>query len=155
MERGVAFDVVVLLPLSRIYLAPTYLRRASDMDQSPPILDLAALERLQDDVGDVQIVRRFMTRFLEVLDDRLERLRAACSEHQAEGLWNVSSGLRVSSTMLGAASLAECCAHLQSVADDGDFAAVECDVIELRDRAVATRTEILGVLHRYQDEPSR
>jgi signal transduction histidine kinase/DNA-binding response OmpR family regulator len=80
-----------------------------------------ALEKLRDlETDDHQgVVQRVMSSFLDSSPLLLEDLRQACEHRDAEGLRRASHALKSASAIVGAVSLADCCARLETRARAG------------------------------------
>ena len=78
-----------------------------------PVLDDGVLRRLGEQLGDADILCRFLDRYLALLDQRLARLEHALSAADQAGWADAVLSLKTSSEMAGAQALAEQAADLQ------------------------------------------
>lgn len=73
----------------------------------PPVLDTDVLRRLSEQLGDDDVLRCFLRRYLSLLDRRITRLERALCEEDAAGWTDALLSLRTSSELAGARALAE------------------------------------------------
>lgn len=78
-----------------------------------PVLDDAALHRLGEQLGDSDVLCRFLRRYLALLDQRIARLEHALTAPDQDDWMDAVLSLKSSSVMAGAQALAEQAAVLQ------------------------------------------
>lgn len=91
------------------------LRRAAQNGPMPtaPVLDCDVLRRLGEQLGDVDVLCRFLDRYLALLDHRIARLEHALTACDQTDWTDAALSLKTSSAMAGAQALAEQAADLQ------------------------------------------
>ena len=78
-----------------------------------PVLDTDALGRLGEQLGDPDILRRFVRRYATLLDQRVERLHRALATQDHDDWVDAVLSLKTSSAMAGATALSQAAAELQ------------------------------------------
>lgn len=116
-------------------------------ERSRGVVDPSVLERLGDELGDLTVAHRIAALYLQLLDERVSRLSAACAEHDLEGALERVLTLKVTSATVGAVAV-RCCAESierwirQEVPREHVCQLAEC--LE-RLRCAATQTLTLGL----------
>lgn len=77
------------------------------------VLDDAALARLGEQLGDPDVLRRFLGRYLAMLEGRIDRLEQALAAADQDDWMDAVLSLKTSSSMAGAQALADQAAALQ------------------------------------------
>jgi HPt (histidine-containing phosphotransfer) domain-containing protein len=78
-----------------------------------PVLDTDALGRLEEQLGDTDMLCEFIRRFEAMLDQRVERLQRALSAQDHDDWMDAVLSLKTSATMAGAKALSTLAASLQ------------------------------------------
>jgi CheY-like chemotaxis protein len=101
-------------------------------------VDLEALERLREQLGDNRSVRKLVARYLAELPARVRSIRTAAAGGDAEGLKLAAHTLRSTSILLGAETLAALCLELEAWARLGKTKGIEKKIapLETESRAV-------------------
>ncbi|WP_461104634.1 hypothetical protein [Tessaracoccus terricola] len=89
-----------------------------------PVLDARVLGRLGDDLGDPVLLCTFVDRYADLLQTRIARVEHALAAHDLEDWHDAALSLRTSSTMAGAAALAELVSELQQTVEENPLADV-------------------------------
>jgi CheY-like chemotaxis protein/HPt (histidine-containing phosphotransfer) domain-containing protein len=100
---------------------------------SSSLLDLERLDGLRKlgDLTGTPLVRNIVDSFLKEIPDRLERLRQALAEHDAQALTFTAHTLKGSSGQVGALRITALSAELEQSGRSGDLAPVERLLAEL------------------------
>jgi len=80
---------------------------------SAPVLDHGALHRLGEQLEDSEVLCRFLCRYLSMLEARIARLDEALAGADQAAWMDAVLSLKTSSSMVGAAALAERAAALE------------------------------------------
>lgn len=108
-----------------------------------PLLDAAALTRLEEELGDAKVARAFARDFAMAAAKRFRSLSDAVgSGDQAAAVDSVLS-LKASSLMVGASRLAGLAARLERVIRDGELDTAVGALDEVRACSNATVSELL------------
>lgn len=86
-----------------------------------PVLDARALGRLGDDLGDPVLLCIFVDRYAELLEARIARVERALATHDLDAWHDAALSLRTSSSMAGAAALADLVSELQDTVEGNPF----------------------------------
>ncbi|REE03714.1 Hpt domain-containing protein [Citricoccus muralis] len=78
-----------------------------------PVLDADALGRLGEQLGDTDMLCRFIHRYEAMLDQRVERLQRALTARDHEDWMDAVLSLKTSSALAGAEALSRLAAELQ------------------------------------------
>lgn len=97
------------------------------------------IQDLSRDLNSPQIAVRFLSDFLGLLPQRLERIQAAVSAHDYEDAMDAVLSLTITAAMTGAADTEACCIALQGSIRNLDFG--------LARSQTATLAEIVTTLH--------
>src|SRR5258708_31524843 len=93
-----------------------WLPGAAPTAERPAAVDAAALQRLRDEIGDDQTVNDIVRLFLSEAPGHCAAIAKAQAAGDAEHLRRASHKLRVSSQIMGAVRMAECCTLLETLA---------------------------------------
>ena len=78
-----------------------------------PVVDLDALERLRDELGDRHILRMFLARYTSMLEQRVNRLQNALLIQDHETWMDAVLSLKTSSALVGAVALSALAEELE------------------------------------------
>lgn len=78
-----------------------------------PVIDTDALGRLEEQLGDPEVLCGFIRRYEKMLDQRVERLHHALNTQDHDDWMDAVLSLKTSSAMAGAAALSQLAAELQ------------------------------------------
>jgi HPt (histidine-containing phosphotransfer) domain-containing protein len=78
-----------------------------------PVIDTDALGRLEEQLGDPEVLCGFIRRYEKMLDQRVERLHHALNAQDHDDWMDAVLSLKTSSAMAGAAALSQLAAELQ------------------------------------------
>lgn len=129
-----------------------------------PVLDTDALDRLGEQLGDVDVLCGFIRRYVALLDQRIERLERALSARDHEDWMDAVLSLKTSSALAGAQALSVLAAGLQEGAEHprspswGRWCAAGCraDVMEiLRGVAAETAHQLRAFLQQFGEAAAR
>ncbi len=116
--------------------------------QAPPAIDPAAVDRLDEDIGDRVELRRIAGVYLDQLGPGVRAMQAAIADGDSEGLERGAHRLGSASATFGACRLAELCDRLEALGAAGRAAAAD-DVagpLEVeRERAAAELRRLLEI----------
>lgn len=113
-----------------------------------PVLDADALGRLGEQLGDTDMLCRFIRRYEAMLDQRVERLQRALAARDHEDWMDAVLSLKTSSALAGAEALSTLAAQLQE-----DFASRP--PLPVRWPAMEHLAEIMECLRRLAAETAR
>lgn len=123
------------------------------------LLDIAALRRLSEQLGDDAVLCRFLQRYRSLLARRISRLEVALREEDAAGWDDALLSLQTSSELAGARALAE---RTSDLGEDpapcpsapqrpaGDRRALR--LARLKEEARATCAQLEGYVRQVEDE---
>jgi CheY-like chemotaxis protein len=143
--REAGMDAFVARPVSlgdlRQVLAP-YLEPGdgATTSSSGGVLDLTRLKALEEQLGDLGLLRDTVRTYLTEMPRRRDALRAAVRDDDRTAVKLVAHSLRSSSAMLGATALAQRCAEVERVAPDAPSATLAS--LAVRVEALADETGI-------------
>jgi HPt (histidine-containing phosphotransfer) domain-containing protein len=110
-----------------------------------PVLDTEALARLEEQLGDADVLCRFLRRYVDMLDQRLERLDHALRAEDRAAWMDAALSLKASSSMACAQALAEHTAALQDdIAPCPAATAPEPSALHRRRQEMAWLRELAG-----------
>ncbi|MGP5640550.1 Hpt domain-containing protein [Brachybacterium tyrofermentans] len=112
-----------------------------------PVLDCDVLRRLGEQLGDVDILCRFLDRYLALLDQRLARLEHALTVSDQAGWADAVLSLKTSSEMAGARALAARAEDLQQESME--------DATGAPGVVLTRRADLLACLRRLAAETAR
>ena len=86
------------------------------------VIDMVALERLKEHVGDIVPVAAI---FLQSLERRISELEQAITHHDAEAINKVAHTLKGSSSQFGAEELAHLCMLAENMGKSGNIQQID------------------------------
>lgn len=91
----------------------------------PPILDLAVLHRLEDELGGTGVAHRFAEDYIRIWNKRLAYLRRSVDDDDLELAMDAVLSVKNSAFMVGASRLAGLAVSAECLLRTGDLAAVQ------------------------------
>jgi HPt (histidine-containing phosphotransfer) domain-containing protein len=113
-------------------------------------LDLGRLQSLAEELGNPAPALRFLSKYLAMLPQRVDRIVHAVDEHDAEETTTALLSLRISSAMVGAVETEHQCRAMESMIREDHFDDAAHALPTLRqttDRCVASRTDLIRAAH--------
>ncbi|MFK0001914.1 hypothetical protein [Paenarthrobacter sp. NPDC090522] len=101
-------------------------------DPEPPILDLKRLQLLADELASSEEAQRFLSAFVLMLPQRIERIVDSVMDHDDKGLTVALLSLGTASNMVGALELEAICHNLENLAEAGSFPAIVLELPVIR-----------------------
>jgi HPt (histidine-containing phosphotransfer) domain-containing protein len=111
----------------------------------PPVIDRAAIQRLEDWGGEA-LFRKMIESFLSHAPERLEEIRDGVARHDARRAELGAHSLRSSAGNLGASRLQVLCEGAETMAEAGEFSALEGLLPELDQVFSDAREELERIL---------
>ncbi|MFK0009893.1 hypothetical protein ACIQTZ_22850 [Paenarthrobacter sp. NPDC090520] len=108
-----------------------------------PILDLNRLQVLADELASPEEAQRFLSAYLRMLPERVERIVDAVMEHDDEKLTVALLSLGTASNMVGALELEATCLDLKNLAAAGSFNPIVLELPVIRPAAARVRAAAL------------
>lgn len=109
-----------------------------------PILDPGVLTELEEQVDEPSLVLSFVRDFLEATGVRFRKLESAIAIQNLDATVDAVLGIKTTSMMVGAASLAQMAAECEAFVRNGDFDAASASLPGVRacvDRTIAELRE--------------
>ncbi|MBT2585925.1 Hpt domain-containing protein [Arthrobacter sp. ISL-95] len=112
--------------------------------------DLRRIQSLADELGNPKPALRFLTKYLAMLPQRVERIVHAVDDHDAEETTTAVLSLKISSAMVGALETEHQCRAIESMIREDHFDDATQALPALQqttDRCVASRAELINAAH--------
>ncbi|MDR6987648.1 HPt (histidine-containing phosphotransfer) domain-containing protein [Paenarthrobacter nitroguajacolicus] len=113
-------------------------------------LDLSRLQSLAEELGNPEPALRFLTKYLTMLPQRVERIIHAVDDHDPDETTTALLSLKISSAMVGALETEHQCRAIESMIreDHFDDAALALPALQqTANRCTASRAELITAAH--------
>lgn len=107
-------------------------------------VDPAVLEVLGEELGDLSVARRIATVYLELLEERVQRLGQACDAGEVNTALERTLTLKVTSATVGATGVSGCAADIEKWLRSGRVRQLAKGMERLRRAAAETSRSGLG-----------
>lgn len=108
-------------------------------------IDPTVLERLSEELGDRDVANRIAAIYLELLEERVGRLRSACDEGDVEKALETTLTLKVTSATVGAVGVSGCAERVERRLRDRGVCAIVERLEALQQAAAETLANGFGV----------
>ncbi|MFI2565940.1 Hpt domain-containing protein [Paenarthrobacter sp. NPDC018779] len=123
--------------------ALTSINKTADHDPGLAILNPVRLQSLADELESFAEAQRFLSAYLQMLPERVERIVDAVMDHDEERLTVALLSLGTASNMVGAFELEAICGGLKNLAATGSFIPIVLDLPVIRAAAARVRAAAL------------
>ena len=107
-----------------------------------PLLDLAVLRKLEEELGDSGVARSFVSDYIGIWENRIQYLIRSVADDDSDAAMDAVLSLKSSSTMVGGVRLAQLAGELEAAVREGNMGQAQSMLDDVAKRGGETMDEL-------------